>query len=259
MSQVEVLISAMNQNDSSIFKRTNIQSNALMINQCDNENYWEKQYEYGLVRIFSTKERGLSNSRNMAIQNACGRYALLCDDDELLYDGYPEIIENAFDEKPKADIICFQVKRIGKKYSQKSFKLNHLSVSKIASWQICIKLDSLKKDCVAFDPTFGAGTPLGSGEEGIFLHDCLRKGLNLYYVPRCIGEVAQKESTWFKGFDEQYFFNRGIIIRRADGFGRGIIYCVYFLIAKYPRYKSKTSFKSACKNIFKGFFKGCAK
>ena len=254
MCNVEVLISAMNQNDSSIFKRTNVQSDALMINQCDNENYWEEPHDYGLLKIFSTKERGLSNSRNMALKNVSKKYALLCDDDELLYDGYSQIIENAFEANSKADIVCFQVKRAGKKYSSKGCKLNFLTVSKIASWQISFKVDSVKNAGVIFDANFGAGTPLGSGEEGIFLHDCLKKNLRIYYVPVCIGEVAQKTSTWFKGFDYQYFLNRGKINRRSLGFFWGVLSCVYFVLTKYRRYKNETCFVHACKNIFKGFF-----
>lgn len=254
MSQVEVLISAMNQKDASIFKRTNIQSNALMINQCNDENYWEEKQKYGILRVISTKERGLSNSRNMALEKACGKYVLLCDDDELLYDEYPEIIEKAFNDKPYADIICFQIKRNGKKYSNDCFKLGFLSSLKIASWQICIKLSSLKKNNVMFDSNFGAGTPIGSGEENIFLYDCLKKGLMLYYIPICIGEVAQKKSTWFKGFNQLYFFNRGRIIRRMMGFIFGGAYCFYFVVSKYSRYKSNLTFKSACLSILKGFF-----
>ena len=249
-----MLISAMNQKDASIFKKTNIQSDALMINQCDDENYWEEHNEFGTIKIFSTKERGLSNSRNMAIKEASKKYVLLCDDDEILYNDYSKTIEKSFEENPKADIICFQIKREGKKYSNKGFKLGFFSTGKIGSWQICIKLESIKKTSLKFDSRFGAGTSVGSGEESIFLHDCLREGLSLYYVPHCIGEVAQKKSTWFKGFDELYFLNRGKIVKRSDGFFWGLIYCFYFVLVKYKRYRRETSFFCATKNILKGFF-----
>ena len=158
MSQVEVLISAMHQNDSSIFKKTNIQSNALMINQCDDDEFWEEERDCGKLRIISTKERGLSNSRNMAIENAMAKYALICDDDEFLYEGYPQIIEKAFANNHKADIICFQVKYPKKSYSNKGFKLGFISISKISSVQICLKLESIKKANVKFNPNFGSNT-----------------------------------------------------------------------------------------------------
>lgn len=254
MNNVEVLISAMNQKDSSIFKRTNIQSDALMINQCDDENYWEESRNYGLLKIFSTKERGLSNSRNMAINKAEKKYALLCDDDEYLYKDYPKIIEDAFANNPKADVICFQVKRAGKKYSRRKSQLNYWSSLKIGSWQISFNLESIRRENVLFDPKFGSGTPVGSGEENIFLYDCLKKGLKIYYEPICIGEVAQLKSNWFRGFDKTYFFNRGIIIKRLMGIW-GIWYCLFFVISKYKRYKSEISAFLALKNILKGFVK----
>ena len=248
----------MNQNDTSIFEKTNIQSSALMINQCNVDNYWENKRDYGNLKIISTKERGLSNSRNMAIKNASQKYALLCDDDEYLYEGYPQIIENAFNENPHADILCFQIKRSGKKYSNKGFKVGFLSSLKIASWQICFKVESIKKADVFFDKRFGSGTSLGAGEENIFLYDCLKKKLKCFYVPICIGEVAQIESKWFKGFNQLYFYNRGVATRRMMGLG-GFFYCLYFLFAKHYRYKSETSFINACRNIYAGFFSRLSK
>ncbi|SMG16737.1 glycosyltransferase family A protein [Fibrobacter sp. UWB13] len=254
MSQVEVLISAMNQNGPSIFRQTNIQSSALMVNQCDVNDYWEQKLEFGTIRIFSTKDRGLSRSRNMAVENASKKYALLCDDDEYLYKDYPQLIETAFADNPKADVICFQVKCPGKKYSSKSFKLGYITTLRIASWQICFRLESVRKANIVFDTRFGSGTVMGSGEENIFLYDCLKNGLNIYYVPICIGEVSRKKSNWFKGFTQTYFFNRGKILRRMMGSFWGGVYCVYFVIAKHRRYKKETNFANACKNIVKGFF-----
>ncbi len=70
---------------------------------------------------------------------------------------------------------------------------------------------------VRFDTDYGSGTPMGSGEENIFMYDCLKKGLRAYYVPIDIGEVKQVNSKWFRGFTEDYFWKRGKIIRRMMG------------------------------------------
>lgn len=252
MSSVEVLISAMHQKDFRIFEKTNISSDALMINQCEEEKYFEVEKEFGKFRILSTTERGLSNSRNMALKNAVGTYCLLCDDDEFLYEGYKEKIIEAYQQYPRADIICFQIKRKNKEYSNNYRKINYLTSLRVSSWQITFKLKDLQKANIKFDPNFGSGTPIGSGEENIFLYDCLRAGLNIYYVPICIGEVAQNKSQWFVGFTEKYFINRGVIIRRLMGRWYGMLYCIYFSISKYQKYHVDISFFRVIRLLIKG-------
>lgn len=253
MSNIEVLISAMHQKDDSIFGKTNIRSDALMINQCDNEECHEKIFEYGKARTISTMERGLSRSRNMALRNASGDVCLICDDDEILIDTYPELILSEYEKNPKADLICFQVQREGKKYSKKSYKVGYLRSLKIASWQITFKKKVILDNGLTFDEDFGSGTPRGAGEENIFLFDCLKKGLSIYYVPVCIGKVSQLKSNWFKGFNAEYFFNRGAITKRLMGSILGRIYCMYFIVTKYPKYKKSVTFIEAYKMIYKGF------
>lgn len=131
--RVEVIISAMHQKDLSIIDATHIQSDALLINQCDEDSYVEENREYGKIRCISTIERGLSRSRNMAISNAIGDYCLICDDDELLYSGYVEKIIDAFEQHQDADIICFKIKIEGKKYSNREMRIGFLRSLRISS------------------------------------------------------------------------------------------------------------------------------
>lgn len=252
MTKVEILISAMHQKDMALADLTHADTDVLIINQCDTNSILEEIRDYGKVRMISTKERGLSRSRNMAIKNATGKYCLLCDDDEFLYKGYEKSIEEAYEKYPDADIICFHIKRKGKNFPQKVKQINYITSLKIASWQITFKPEKIHKADIEFDINFGSGTPVGSGEENIFLFDCLKAGLKVIYVPVCIGEVAQTESQWFKGFTQSYFENRGIIIRRMMGYGFGFIYCLYFVVTKYSKYKNDISFVEAFKHIIKG-------
>lgn len=249
---VEVLISAMHQKDLDIFRKTGINTDALLINQCDRNDTIKERRSFGTVRCIYTTERGLSRSRNMALDNAIGKYCLICDDDERLVDNYAEIIKKGFDNHPDAGIVCFQLKHPRKKYTDRSYKVGYLRSLKISSWQIAFRRDMILRTGIKFDTRFGSGTPLGSGEENIFLYDCLKRGIKIYYEPKCIGKVAQETSQWFKGFDEQYFINKGTIIRELMGSVLGFVYCVYFILTKRSLYSSCTSPKSAFKSIMKG-------
>ena len=252
---VEVLISAMFQKDLSIIDSTNISTDAILINQCDYDSKTELQREFGIIRCISTTERGLSNSRNMAIMNARGEICLIADDDEKLDDDYANIIISAYNRYPKADIICFIVRNDKKKYSNKVLRVGFIRALHISSWQMTFKRERIIKKGLKFNSRFGSGTPNGSGEENIFLYECLKKGLKVYYIPVDIGEVENKKnSRWFHGFNEEYFDNRGKIIRELMGPVVGIIYCSYFIISKHRIYRNSISIINATKNIFHGLW-----
>ena len=59
--------------------------------------------------MISTTERGLSNSRNMALKYAVGEICILCDNDEIFEDNYETVICKAFERLPDADIIAFSI------------------------------------------------------------------------------------------------------------------------------------------------------
>ena len=249
--KVEVLISAMHQTDLELFDKTKVRTDGLLINQC-NENNVKQKCKYGRqYKMISTKERGLSRSRNMALENAHGDYCLLCDDDEVLYEDYEDKIIDAYKRYPDADIICFKVLLEGKTYSDKSYKIGYLKALRVSSIQVTIKLKSIKKSGVTFDEKYGSGTPMGSGEENIFIYDCLKKGLKAYYVPVIIGEAMQFESNWFKGFTDEYFVKRGSIIYRLMG-KFGVIYCAYFAITKFKRYRNNMNMIRAFSLMIRG-------
>ena len=251
-SLIEVLVSAMHQTNTSLVDSTNIQSDVLIINQTNENRYYSEERDFGTVRMISTTERGLSKSRNMALKNANGKYCLICDDDERLSGDYQQIIPSAFDKYKNAGIVCFKVTRAGKKYRDKAFRVGFLRALRISSVQIAFNREKILEKKILFDERFGSGTPLGSGEENIFLYECLKKGIKIYYVPQCIGSVAQVSSQWFKGFDEQFFENRGIIIRRLMGPVMGFAYCVYFVITKRKLYGNTTPPTTAWKKILCG-------
>ncbi|MBQ9511890.1 MAG: glycosyltransferase family 2 protein, partial [Lachnospiraceae bacterium] len=50
-----------------------------------------------------------------------------------------------------------------------------------------------------------------NGEDSLFLHDCLQKGCKIYHVPELIGEETPGPSTWFDGYTEKFFFDRGVL------------------------------------------------
>lgn len=215
---LEVLMSAMYQKDLSLAKQCNLETDVLIINQCDEESYCEEVYNGHKIRMISTKERGISNSRNMAIQNAVGDICIICDDDEKYCDGYRNAILKAYEEKPDADIIAFNVEHINPRVKRKLIK-EFKRTSKFrtyGAWCLTFKRKVILENNIHFNTDFGPGShKIKCGEESVWQYDAKKKGLIIYEHPFCIAEVAQSDSTWFTGFNEQFFYDKGAFLQIA--------------------------------------------
>ena len=63
--RLDVLMSCMHQKDAGLVERSRITGSVTVINQCDREDFQE--YSNGRVKMYSTTDRGLTKSRNLAI------------------------------------------------------------------------------------------------------------------------------------------------------------------------------------------------
>lgn len=242
---LEVLMSCMEQKDESIVRRSKITSDALVINQCSHNSVCEYFLENHNIRIINTTERGLSKSRNMAIAHAKGDICLLCDDDETFVENFDKKILRAFDMLPNADIIIFRVFNLPSRLKPYIYKLSYLQCLKVSSCQIAFRRTAIQKHNIKFDIFMGAGTGNGGGEENKFLLDCNRRGLNIYHVPIEIAFVAQEQSTWFKGYDKHFFYQRGIATRYMLGAPLAVAYAFFYVIKKHTMYKADISATAA--------------
>lgn len=252
---LEVLMSCMHQRDEELVRTSQLSGDVVMINQCDYDGYTEYASESGTVRMFSTRERGLTRSRNMAISKARADVCLLCDDDERFVPDYGEKILQAYEDLPQADVIIFKMVNRPPSFEDRIVRLRFPQTMKVSSWQISFRRERLVGSGVWFDELLGAGTGNGAEEELKFLLDCERAGLMIYYVPVQIASVAQEASTWFGGFTEAFFENRGATTRYILGAGAASLYAVYYIIRKQKLYQGFISPVNALRATFRGIRK----
>lgn len=242
----------MHQNDMSLIEASNIKSDTVIINQCDEQKTVCDIIGNSKIKMICTTERGLSKSRNMAIKNSNADICLLCDDDEVFEDGYEQKILKAYKAIQDADIIALKMKDMPSHFPDKVKRLGTLDLFHISSWQISFRRNSILKKGVLFDELLGAGTGNGAEEELKFLTNCKKAGMKIYYVPITIATAAQKKSTWFSGFDEKFFENRGASTRYILGFFPASLYALYYVFTKRDLYKKYISIHSALKSTFRG-------
>lgn len=249
---LEVLLSCMHQENAALVHSSHLTGDVVVINQCDREDYSEEDTLHGRVRMYSVAQRGLTRSRNLAIEKAQGDICLIADDDESFADDYDEKILSAYEELPQADVIIFKMENRPPSFPDRVQRLRFPKTLKVSSWQISFRRERLMKAGICFDTHLGAGTGNGGEEELKFLLDCQRAGLKIYYVPRVIAAVAQTASTWFHGFDEAYFENRGATTRYILGYPIAVVYGVYFVLRKRRLYRQDIKPARALAAIFRG-------
>lgn len=253
---LEVLVSTMNRNNLELIDKMNIKSDCLIINQSSNFTQNIEEKGANNIRMLSYQEKGLSKSRNRAIENSIGDICLIADDDVIYCNDYVKKVVEAHKKYSDYDIIVFAVPTTNmdrsKKYYNKRKRMGYIRSLKVASFEISFKKKNILDKNVWFNESFGAGSgKVAMGEENIFLYECLRKGLRILYLPVEIGSVTHEESTWFKGYTEKYFRDLGSCYAAMSSRFKYLL-AVQFIIRKHSKYKNSISLFKAYKNVMVG-------
>ena len=231
----------------------NIFENCLIINQITDSNIIipDEIHLENNIRMLSFKEKGISKSRNRAIENSVGTIGIITDDDIVFEkDIFREILD--IFKKNKSDILTFKFKKItkSKKYKNYSYIHNKQTIRKVSSVEIVMNLDKVKEKKIYFDERFGLGSDYNSGEENIFLIDCIKRKLQVKFYPKII--LTHPDDSSRERFDENKMFGKGAFFKRVYG-KAGLFYIIIFCIYKYKIYKRQISFLNALKSSLNGY------
>lgn len=211
----EIAISTMRKNHDEVLemlKKENIHCGCIVINQCDENRAEELNLENQRIRIFYTTERGLSKSRNMALKNAEADILAIGDDDLFYYDNFEKTILSYYEANSKADIALFNMDDLYKTFPRKSRKCGFFELSGYKSMEATFRVASIRGKSLQFNEFFGTGSKcFNSGEENIFLADCYHSKCRIFYCKDKIVKRLPGESSWFKGYDENFLRDRGAI------------------------------------------------
>lgn len=255
---VEVLASVMHQDMKTLAEQMQLDSDAVIINQCEIEDCAEMDYKGHRVRFFSFPERGIGKSRNAAIERADGDICLFSDEDIVYREGYAEAIEAEFAANPKADMILFNIE------IEESRRTYFITERKQVHWYNCgrygavsfaVRRKSLIESGVRFSLLFGGGARFSNGEDSLFLKEFMDKGYKVYTAPVTIGRENAGESTWFAGYNEKFFHDRGVLYHYLYGMMAGP-FALRFLLAHRAKMCGECGLKQAYSWMCKGIVLG---
>ncbi|RRO16452.1 glycosyltransferase family A protein [Flavobacteriaceae bacterium 14752] len=192
--KVEFLISTMHRTDlgflDSIFKNIDFNSiPILIVNQTSKHKNLVSHKSN--IRVINSYEKGLSKSRNHALNNAIGEICFIVDDDVEYLPGALNTVLKAYEDYPDAAFISFQfLTKNGKVetlYQKKSgLQNNLLHKQHLHSFEITLKPEVLLESNIQFNTCFGIGALFHSGEEQVLRDDVVRKGHKVFYVNKPI-------------------------------------------------------------------------
>ena len=215
--RVEVLISAMNVEDISFYKKFNLECDCLIINQAGKNSYEEIDDCGKKIRMITTDTVGLARSRNLALLNSTADIVIFADDDEVFETGYLERVKDGFIRHPDVDFFVFKTivyqdgKEIIKVKENKDLKF--YNCLRYGSVHFVFKREAMARKNLYLPINFGAGTDNSSGEDSIFILSAIRTGLRVRTNTDLIAKVYNDDSTWFNGHNENFFYDKGALAR----------------------------------------------
>lgn len=219
--KVQVLVVTMNRvkGDYSLLGKMNIQTDAIVCNQCDRNEFEEFKWNGHTIRWLSFNEQGVGLNRNNALMRATGDIVVFADDDMVYIDNYEKVISKAFIQQDNADLIVFNIGDPSgeRKQNKDIHKVGHLNYLRYGTVRIAAKLNSIKLSGIYFNECFGGGTEYCHGEDNLFLTDCLNKGLKIYSNPNVIATLTEeRKSSWDTGDVDKYLKSQGVLYRQIS-------------------------------------------
>lgn len=254
MSKLEVLVVTMHQRDCSIAEKMNIRCDAVLANQAHTNSITVERTPSGLRKLITTSTRGVGLNRNIALLAAGADILLLADDDVVYYDDMPEQVCRAFEEMPQADVIIFGIdilknNEITEHRQNKRGKLHVWNAMKYGAVRIAIRRDALLKSNIQFSQQFGGGCMYSAGEDSLFLKACFDAGLKVYSHEYVLGTCCKDTSTWFTGYGEKYFYDKGVLVRHL--FPKSCYLMAPYFAIRFKR-ETKVSVADRLKLVYAG-------
>lgn len=218
--KVQVLASVVEKDPRRLAEEMQIETDAVIVNQCDHYAVESFSHKDRTVRVFHMAERGVGLSRNTALMRADGDICLFSDQDIVYEKGYEAKILQAFAACPEADMIVFNIE-VGEErrtyHNREVKRVRWYNCGRYGAVSFAVRREKLFESGVTFSLLFGGGAKYSAGEDSLFLKQFMDKGYRVYTSPVTIGREKEGDSTWFSGYHEKFFFDRGVLYRFLYG------------------------------------------
>ena len=215
-----MLISGMNLDTTHVAENMKLEADAIVINQTDSFGFEEYQYKEHRIKIYCMNEKGVGLSRNNALLRADGDIVLFSDEDIVYNEGYAKAVLDAFEANPDIDMIFFNfdVAEDRQTYHiEKKGRIRSYNCGRYPTYSLAVRREVLHKKGITFSLLFGGGAKYSNGEDSLFIKQCIKSGMKALALPVTLGREVPRPSTWFNGYTDKFFFDRGVLYRALYG------------------------------------------
>lgn len=255
---LQLLVAAVNKEPRELAEEMRIDSDAIIVSQGERYVYEELNWNEHNIRYYSMAERGVGLSRNHSLMRATADISLFADEDIVYEPDYEEKVLAAFAEHPHADMLLFNVQAMpGREtYHNDCFgRVRWYNCGRYPTYSFAVRTEKIHQRNITFSLLFGGGARYSNGEDSLFIRDCLKAGLRVYKVPVTIGHERERESTWFTGYNNKFFFDRGMLYVYLYGRLAGMM-ALRFVLAHRKVMCRELSWRAAYQQMMQGIRSG---
>ncbi|EFC0392434.1 glycosyltransferase family 2 protein [Escherichia coli] len=216
-----------------------------IIHQADNPDIIEEEIiDNKQIRYFYQNSKGVTKSRNYAIDVCTTKYIWFMDDDITFdYDNIHQLYGVL--KKINCDNVSVCLTRIKdengqprKKYPQSGKIYNKRKIISVGTIEIIADATFLKRNDIKFDENFGAGAAYPVGDEALFLNDVLDSNGSIYHFDLYFLFHPKDSSGIYRS--KLHFYSKGIVFRRLYGV-IGLFYILYLILFRFNFFKEVSS------------------
>ena len=232
--RLQMLVSAVEENTLTLADRMHLECGAVIVNQCFEQAMSTYEHNASQILCLNRKERGVGLSRNLALEKAGSELCLFADEDIVYREGYAQVVIDAFDKNEKADLILFNVQQSAGRQTyhiSKKGRVHWYNYGRYPAYAIAARTKSLKATGVKFSTLFGGGAPFSNGED------------------------RAREATWFHGYTDRFFHDRGVLYHFLYGAGAFPL-SIRFLLKNRKKFPADLSFFHCLHQMREGIRRG---
>lgn len=196
------------------------------------------------LSLHALDSRGLSNSRNAALDLSGDGLLVFSDDDLTLDPAGLFQLADTFTADPGLDLAAGWRRELLPAHGrrQMTHRLTLFNSGRICAPELMVRGRAISGRGLRFDPAFGLGARHGQSEEFVFVTDCLRAGCKGMSFPIVTGSHPH-ESTGDNWHDNDLMRARHAMFRRVFGPWRWLVRPAY---AWRHRYRFTGPLAAAC-------------
>lgn len=210
---IEILIATMHRNNLEFLKNMfpsgygHLQ--LLIVNQTSKDAVLQSDSKS--IKIINNFEKGLSKSRNLALEHATASICLFADDDIVFIEDFEKSIIKAFKEN-NVPVITFQIQTTTDELFWNYPAKNgfHKKLNNILSPEIAIKRTDIITNTISFNEHFGLGAIFEDSENYIFLKEVAKKLQMPYFYKKTIA-IHPPETSSDQIASDKHLFARAAL------------------------------------------------